>query len=404
MASLQSTLLVALGLGSVLFVFGILIMSLGAPHADVVAIRTAPLDVAPHAALQTISPSLPHMAASPPSQFPQCALPPRPPAYSTLCELLDSWQPHETRPPPGLDNGSALFRFNFTVAEELEAARAYRRAELPFVLHSVPDLDAAHATWTDAYLREQFARTPRNMYKIERSNAGAHFLYYSLRGARPPVGFRPPQSPEELSFDEFLREAWLAEEEPPHRAGDSGLLYLTVSAGAGAQIDWIRSGLKFLLPSDEARAPGRGLVGHELFDVDRTVSFHGINCRLGMRGIMQAAHYDSKRNFIAMVSGHKRYVIQPPSACEALELLHPGDPSTRHASFDWDSAHERSLRRNKAFCNSPATQIVLGPADLLYLPSYWFHYIVSLDKSVQCNMRSGRGHEGEGFIKKCGFL
>ena len=123
-----------------------------------------------------------------------------------------------------------------------------------------------------------------------------------------------------------------------------------------------------------------------------------------MRGILQAAHYDSKRNFIAMVSGHKRYVIQPPSACEALELLRPGDPSTRHASFDWADPQERESRREKAFCMSPATQVILSAGEVLYLPSYWFHYIVSLDKSVQCNMRSGRGREGEGHIRKCGFI
>jgi len=38
----------------------------------------------------------------------------------------------------------------------------------------------------------------------------------------------------------------------------------------------------------------------------------------------QTAHFDSGRNFIAMVTGHKRYVILPPRACKALELLGSG--------------------------------------------------------------------------------
>jgi hypothetical protein len=31
---------------------------------------------------------------------------------------------------------------------------------------------------------------------------------------------------------------------------------------------------------------------------------------------------------------------------------------------------------------------------VLYLPSHWFHYIVSLQKSGQCNVRSGTHVEG----------
>ena len=215
-------------------------------------------------------------------------------------------------------------------------------------------------------------------------NTRTHFVrqYYSLRGGRPPKEFRAPQSAEEMTYEDFLQEASAAEH-GPGQSGGRGLLYLTVSAGAGAQIDWIRAGLQFLLPSDEARAPGTGLAGHSFFDVDRHVNFHGINCRLGMRGIIQAAHYDSKRNFIAMVGGRKRYVIQPPSACEDLELLGPGDPSTRHASFNWADTQERERRRKSGFCSSPATEIVLKKGEVLYLPSYWFHYIISLGTTGQ---------------------
>ena len=160
----------------------------------------------------------------------------------------------------------------------------------------MPDLDAAHERWTDEFLQESFRQTPRNYWRIERSNHGGNFLYYSLRGGRPR-DFHEPQSPiNTMSYDEFLREAQSAQSGQP----TDGLLYLTVSAHAGAMVDWIRRDLKFLLPSDEERAPGTGLVGDPFFDIDRHTSFHGINCRLGMRGILQASHYDGKRNFIAM--------------------------------------------------------------------------------------------------------
>ena len=64
-----------------------------------------------------------------------------------------------------------------------------------------------------------------------------------------------------------------------------------------------------------------------------------------------------------------RYVIQPPSACSDLELLGPGDPSTRHASFDWSDTRQTDRRRNKAFCQTPATELILSAGEILYLPS-----------------------------------
>jgi hypothetical protein len=34
--------------------------------------------------------------------------------------------------------------------------------------------------------------------------------------------------------------------------------------------------------------------------------FVGINCRFGMRGVIAEAHYDGRRNFVAMIRGRKR--------------------------------------------------------------------------------------------------
>ncbi len=44
--------------------------------------------------------------------------------------------------------------------------------------------------------------------------------------------------------------------------------------------------------------------------------------------------------------------------------------------------------------NSMAIETVLKAGEVLYIPSHWFHYIVSLQKSAQCNVRSGREFEG----------
>ena len=36
--------------------------------------------------------------------------------------------------------------------------------------------------------------------------------------------------------------------------------------------------------------------------------FRGINCRFGMKGVQAIAHFDSGRNFVAMIRGRKRLI------------------------------------------------------------------------------------------------
>lgn len=38
---------------------------------------------------------------------------------------------------------------------------------------------------------------------------------------------------------------------------------------------------------------------------------------------------------------------------------------------------------------APAVETVLKAGEILYIPSFWFHYIISVQKSAQCNVRSG---------------
>jgi hypothetical protein len=63
------------------------------------------------------------------------------------------------------------------------------------------------------------------------------------------------------------------------------------------------------------------------------LSWNGLDCRLGWERVLSEAHYDFKRNFIALVGGHKRYFLLPPSACDALALLPFGHPSARHSKI-----------------------------------------------------------------------
>lgn len=85
-----------------------------------------------------------------------------------------------------------------------------------------------------------------------------------------------------------------------------------------------------------------------------------------------------------------------------MELYPVGHPSARHSNFDWSTGNTNSFPesfRDHAMGN----EVVLQAGDALYLPTYWFHQITSLELNFQCNTRSGYEDKHEDSIQKCGF-
>jgi len=164
----------------------------------------------------------------------------------------------------------------------------------------------------------------------------------------------------------------------------------------------------------------------------------GIHCRFGMPGMIAANHYDASRNSIAVLGGSRRYIISRPKQCPNLGLYPIEHESARHSRVDWTTASEdyqnfannhdnengeesetqpsssSSLDNTPSWIdyrkslsllanNATSTEVVLQAGDVLYLPSYWFHYIISLTTNMQCNTRSGRDGRDEQIMADCGF-
>ena len=78
----------------------------------------------------------------------------------------------------------------------------------------------------------------------------------------------------------------------------------------------------------------------------------------------------------------------------------------------WTGEHMSQVEREwmEVAGSSQAIETVLKAGEVLYIPSHWFHYIVSLQKSAQCNVRSGVHDEGTPAfggkmdVKTCGRL
>lgn len=126
----------------------------------------------------------------------------------------------------------------------------------------------------------------------------------------------------------------------------------------------------------------------------------GIHCRFGMKGVIAENHFDLSRNAIALMSGQRRYILSHPGQCKNMNLLPRGHPSARHSAVDWSNPN---LENFPTFEDATVNEIVMQPGDVLYLPTNWFHYIVSLELNMQCNTRSGGERINRQYVTDCGF-
>ena len=103
-----------------------------------------------------------------------------------------------------------------------------------------------------------------------------------------------------------------------------------------------------------------------------------------------------------MLRGAKRYILSPPSACKSLNLIaERKHPSFRHSTTDWSNPEDARAAFHKP--DAQAVDTVVREGEVLYIPSYWIHYIVSLRYSAQCNSRSGAppNREGQDLVSDC---
>ena len=140
----------------------------------------------------------------------------------------------------------------------------------------------------------------------------------------------------------------------------------------------------------------------------------GIQCRFGERGVTAATHYDAGRNMVAMITGAKRYILSPPRECSKLGIVtNRGNSIFRHSLLNFGHLdvllnNDSSSRDENEDAMPPlerewltsagqaqAVDTVLKAGEVLYIPSHSFHYIISLQKNAQCNVRSGVDVEGD---------
>jgi hypothetical protein len=314
------------------------------------------------------------------------------PEFRSLGTVMAAW-------PQDQDNEGiiteTLMHFNYSDPVEKEAARRFRDHELPFKLYDVPEITAAGAKWTDDYLTQQFDQS--GLYVAGSvQEALSNYILFFTRWDLFTLGL-PPVRYNDWNYAKWNEHAKYAD--AVRLSFDLPHFYFQAAHFLGEFYE-TRTRWSFLardLPSFSY--PETGF--RESFFVFHPDPQRGLQCRFSERGVLSSSHYDGTRNFITMVKGAKRYILAPPRECSKLGVI-PSikSPMYRHSilnyrHFDYlhDDAQSAGMSdKERAWlqkaAGSQAIETVLKAGEVLYLPCNWFHYIASLQRSAQCNVRS----------------
>eukprot|EP00592_Proboscia_alata_P001733 CAMPEP_0194375770 /NCGR_PEP_ID=MMETSP0174-20130528/24328_1 /TAXON_ID=216777 /ORGANISM="Proboscia alata, Strain PI-D3" /LENGTH=512 /DNA_ID=CAMNT_0039156199 /DNA_START=116 /DNA_END=1654 /DNA_ORIENTATION=- len=315
-----------------------------------------------------------------------------PPGYPKQWKMMDiirNWNPDDTS-----DFHTTVIYQGICVFDhqtESEKANNYREAEVPFVLRNHVDVLRTVERWNDPSYMTELLREDEQKTEYSQSN---HLMWWKLRGGSKrglPDNWKPPTEIIKMKYSDWVKKAKDVNHkqdstEKPH-------WYFRIN-GCGNGHTCGQSTTEFLFDELPFFKPVKSP-----FIIDPKQP-RGINCRFGMTGNIAENHFDSSRNMVALLGGERRYMLASPSQCLNLELYPLSHPSGRHSAVDWSNP---DLKNYPNFKNAMGNEIVLQAGDVLYLPTFWFHYIISLNTNLQCNARSGVSHEYRHFITECGF-
>jgi len=96
--------------------------------------------------------------------------------------------------------------------------------------------------------------------------------------------------------------------------------------------------------------------------------------------IITPAHYDNSDNLACVVAGRRRFTLFPPQQLDNLHIgpidFAPAGPCISLVDFTQPD-FARFPRFRTALEHALSAE--LGPGDALYIPTHWWHHVVSLD-------------------------
>lgn len=291
-----------------------------------------------------------------------------------------------------------LLHFNFSNPRERKAAELFRDAELPFKVYDIPNIPTDK--WTDEYIsnnfdRNGFMRGPKAQ-GIAQESLNNFFAFFTPNAWNVEVMGPPPSRNNDWTYQKWSDHAKYAD----HVGLDFDQPHFYWQAGA-EKSERYEPQSKWTFITKDLPMLSSPTPTFFVFNPDEQ---KGIQCRFGERGVTAATHYDSGRNMVAMITGAKRYILSPPRECSKLGIVTSrGNSIFRHSLLNFGhisyldakntmSQQERGWLERSS--QSDAIDTILKAGEVLYIPSHWFHYVTSVQKSAQCNVRSGVENEG----------
>ena len=335
--------------------------------------------------------------------------------------ILNHWEPDDASIPIKQEIYQGLCVFDYR--RDYVKALNYRANEVPFVVRGDPDVAAAAERWNSPGYMEQLMGDVMHRAEYSESN---HFMYWTVGNHQgklkkkkntKPDGWKAPTKLIHMTYQEWLEKANVTEDsllgpDQPHwyfRLIGCGETGPEGECDEGSS-EYLFDELTFFQPRPDM-----------LYLVDPHKQ-KGIHCRFGMKGVIAENHFDGSRNSIVVLGGERRYILSHPEQCPNLALFPKGHPSARHSAVDWS---DPDLDEYPDFANAmvssevsseldyllsltflfpyKSNEVVLQAGEVLYLPTSWFHYIISLSTNFQCNTRSGIGREYKRVLRDCGF-
>ena len=315
------------------------------------------------------------------------------PQMFSLVDILNNWNPDNTEIPDV--HYDTLCHFDYSDEEQLKLAFEYRDAEVPFVAFNIPSVEDTVKKWSDIdYLHKKMKG---KKYRTE-TNKDNHFMYWNNgpknNKARKKglTDWKAPTEIEKHTFEDFVETAVKGQNQTLE---GRTYQYFRVTADKDSVYDpnnWVNEDLPIFSPDKPS-----------LF-MKEPEGKRGVHCRFGMRAITAETHYDGSRNSIVQLGGLRRWIMFHPNQCGNLYLLPEDHPSGRHTQIDLSGDVEENLKKFPDMHKLVAHEVIMQPGDMLFVPTHWFHHIVSLNLNYQCNCRSGRDYVPYNkFIKECGF-
>lgn len=317
-----------------------------------------------------------------------------------ILDVLNHWMPDD--PTPHLDVHQGLCIFDFQT--DVDKIMTYRNAEVPFVVRNDPEVARSVERWNHPGYMEHLMNNVPHRTEYSPNN---HFMYWLKPSPKQmaklrkrdkkeghvtiPSNWSQPTEMMRMTYTDWLEHANVTEES---KLGPDNPHWYYRLIGCGSMGDCDRGSSEYLFDELVFFQPKEGLY---LVEPEKQ---KGIHCRFGMKGVIAENHFDGSRNAIVVLGGERRYILSHPNQCKTLSLFPNGHPSARHSAVDWSNP---DLVQFPNFHEAKVNEVVMQAGDLLYLPTNWFHYIISLELNFQCNTRSGINNDYMEPIRDCGF-